>query len=147
MTVTRQIISDLWPLYESGEASPDTRALVESFLASDPAFARTLRDSADVTLKAAATPPLPADHEVVALDRTRRRLWGLGWRLRLAMLFSGLALGRIVSDTTFDVSPRAFLILTAIASVFWIAFIVDLLRRRASILIVARKPPSAPAAG
>jgi len=147
MTVTRHVISDLWPLYESGEASPDTRALVDAFLATDPAFARTLRDSADVTLKAAATPPLPADHEIAALDKTRRRLWGLGWRLRLAMLFSGLALGRIVADTTFDVSPRAFLILTAIASVFWIAFVVDLHRRRAGILIVTRKPPAGPAAG
>jgi anti-sigma factor RsiW len=36
--LTRDVISDLWPLYVTGEASPDTRRLVEEFLASDPTF-------------------------------------------------------------------------------------------------------------
>lgn len=43
MTVTRDVVSDLWPLYASGEASADTRTLVEGFLAGDPAFAAALR--------------------------------------------------------------------------------------------------------
>ena len=51
MSVTRHVISDLWPLYESGEASPETQALVDAFLAQDPAFAKTLRESADIDLR------------------------------------------------------------------------------------------------
>ena len=45
MHVTRDVVSDLWPLYASGEASADTRALVDAFLAGDPAFAQSLRES------------------------------------------------------------------------------------------------------
>ena len=31
--ITRDVITDLWPLYESGEASRDTRTIVDEFLA------------------------------------------------------------------------------------------------------------------
>ena len=43
MNVTRDVITDLWPVYASGEASPDTRALVEAFLQGDPEFARLIQ--------------------------------------------------------------------------------------------------------
>jgi len=43
MKVTRDVITDLWAVYESGEASADTRALVEEFLREDPEHARKLR--------------------------------------------------------------------------------------------------------
>ncbi len=46
------------------------------------------------------------------------------WFLFLAMLFSALAFGRIVSGTSWDVSPRRFIITAAIALAFWIAFFV-----------------------
>jgi hypothetical protein len=51
-------------------------------------------------------------------------------------LFSSMAFGRIVSDTSFDVSPRPFIIVASIALAFWIAFFVSLLRMRGRILIV-----------
>ena len=40
MKITRDVVSDLWPLYSSGEASADTRVLVDEFLRDDPEFAR-----------------------------------------------------------------------------------------------------------
>ena len=52
------------------------------------------------------------------------------------MLFSALAFGRIVSDTSWSVSPRNFIVMASIAGVFWIAFFVSLIRMRARILIV-----------
>ena len=52
------------------------------------------------------------------------------------MLFSALAFGRIVSDTSWDVSPRNFIVTAAIATCFWIAFFVTLWRMRARIMIV-----------
>jgi len=35
MNVTREVILDLLPVYLAGEASPDTRALIEEFVEQD----------------------------------------------------------------------------------------------------------------
>ena len=43
--VTRDVVSDLWALYRTGDASADSRALVDAFLAQDTAFAETLKES------------------------------------------------------------------------------------------------------
>jgi hypothetical protein len=136
MDVSSAVISDLWPVYASGDASPDSRALVDAFLADDPAFARTLHESAGLTLGVTKAPALSPDLELKTLALTKRRLRGYLWLLQLAMLFSVLAFGRIVSDTSWDVSPKNFIITASIAAVFWIAFFVSLIRIRARVLIV-----------
>ncbi len=133
MTVTRDVILDLWPTYIAGDASADTRALVDEFLRGDPEFARHLRDEPVVPVAVSSLQP---DHELETLHRVRLRLHGYPWLLMFAMIFSGLAFGRIVSDTSWDVSPRNFIIHAAIAAAFWIAYIVSLWRMRARILIV-----------
>ena len=43
--VTRNVVSDLWPLCQSGDASADSRALVDAYLADDAGFASVLRES------------------------------------------------------------------------------------------------------
>ena len=131
MKISRDVVVDLWPLYESGEASADTRALVDEFLEGDPAFARNLREDASAKLLAAAPVAREADHEVQALAATRRRLVKKDWPIFFAMLFSMMAFGRIVSDTSFDVSPRPFIVTAAIALVFWVWFFVNLARKYA----------------
>ena len=136
--VTREIISDLWPLYLSGDASPDTRRLVDEFLEGDPDFERSLREVASDPLEGYAPPSLPPDHQLKTLDRVKRRLWGYPMLLQLAILFSCFAFGRIVSDTSWDVSPRNFIITAAIAVVLWIAFFVTLLRERRAFLVQLR---------
>jgi len=70
-------------------------------------------------------------HQAIAVA-----LRGFPWLLQLAILFSASAFGRIVSDTSWDVSPRNFIITAGIAVCFWIAFFVTLWRMRARILIV-----------
>jgi anti-sigma factor RsiW len=40
MKVTREVIYDLLPAYFAGDASDDTRALIEAYFATDPEFAR-----------------------------------------------------------------------------------------------------------
>jgi len=129
MKITRDVVVDLWPLYESGEASADTRALVEEFLKGDPAFARNLREDSSAKLLAAAPVAREPDHEVKALAATRKRLVKKDWPLFFAMLFSMMAFGRIVSDTSFDVSPWKFIVTAAIALVFWVWFLVNLARK------------------
>ena len=128
--ITREVISDLWPLYVSGDVSPATRHLVDEFLAGDPEFAQGLRDAAGDPLAGIAAPVLPPDHELKTLDRVKRHLRGYRGLLQLAMVFSMLAFGRIISDTSWDVSPRNFIVTSAIAVAFWIAFFVTLYRGR-----------------
>ena len=138
MNLTRPVILDLWPIYLAGEASPETRALVEEFLARDPALARSLRDPRDPLATAAEPPALEADHELRTLKRLKRRLYGYPWLLQLALIFSCFAFGRIVADTSWDVSPRNFVITAAIAASFWLAWLVSLYRARRSLVIRLR---------
>ncbi|HEY7568821.1 MAG TPA: hypothetical protein VH762_14685 [Gemmatimonadaceae bacterium] len=136
MSITRPVVVDLWPVYVSGEASAETRALVEEYLRTDPEFSRQLRDN---PLDRIAPPPLPPDVETNAFARARRQLHGFPWLLQLAVLFSALAFGRIVSDTSWDVSPLNFIITAAIAMCLWIAFFVTLWLMRARIMIVPNR--------
>jgi hypothetical protein len=136
--VTRDVIADLYPLYVSGDVSQDTRRLIEAFLSQDPEFARALRESGGDSLAAYAPPPLSPDHELKTLARLKRRLSGPYWLLQLAMIFSGLAFGRIVADTSWDVSPRNFIVTAIIAASFWVAFFVRLFRGRRTVLVRLR---------
>jgi hypothetical protein len=122
MKVTREVIVDLWPLYAAREASADTRALVEEFLKQDADLAQVLQEDGKIPLGRAAVPPLSPNVEARALARTKRVLHRFDWLLFFAIMFSCFAFGRIVSDTSWDVSPRNFIITAAIAACFWIAF-------------------------
>ena len=128
MNVTRDVITDLWPLYAAGEASADTRALVEQFLQQDPEFARHFQEHGVDSMLQDPPPSLPPDQEAQALRKTKRRLHGWDllsfWLFNMAMLFSCLAFGRIISDTSWDVSPRNFIITASIAGAFWVAVLV-----------------------
>ena len=67
MKITKDVIADLLPLYEAGEASADTRALVEAFLKVDPSLLS--ERSVDSSLKAEAAPAVERDRRQ-ALART-----------------------------------------------------------------------------
>ena len=73
MKVTRDVIVDLWPAYESGTASADTRALVDLFLAGDPELAGRLREG-EGPMRELLFPEsvlLSPDVEKAAFDRMR----------------------------------------------------------------------------
>lgn len=73
--MTRNVISDLWPLCQSGEASEDTRQLIEEFLRVNPDFARLIHASPDEAVKGDALPPLRREKELEVLLRTKRLVW------------------------------------------------------------------------
>jgi hypothetical protein len=52
------------------------------------------------------------------------------WMLLLAMIFTVQAFGRIIADTSWDVSPRSFIATACVAGLFWIGFIIAILRCR-----------------
>jgi hypothetical protein len=130
MKVTREVINDLWPVYASGEASTDTRTLIEAFLKQDPEFTQLLQGRGEEALLRPNPPRLPPDREAQALKRTKRLLHGWDWLLFMALMFSCFAFGRIVADTSWDVSPVNFIIMATIAGAFWIAFFTRLISVR-----------------
>jgi len=122
MNVTREVITDLWTIYAAGEASTDSVALVEEFLAKDHELAAALKDNAADQLAASRVSRLSPSIEARALSRTKRLLHPFNWLFFFAVLFSCFAFGRIISDTSWDVSPRNFILTAAIALCFWVAF-------------------------
>lgn len=64
-------MTDLLPLYFAGEASEDTRTLVEQFFKEDPEFARLARTNPDHLLPSDAPIALHKDHEMKTLEKTR----------------------------------------------------------------------------
>ena len=88
--ITRDVVSDLWPLYRSGEASGDSKALVDEFLAADSDFASTLHKSGEL---GSAMPPfrLSPEAERRLLDDARSRA-----RNKLMVIGVGIGLTAIV---------------------------------------------------
>jgi anti-sigma factor RsiW len=90
MNITRHVVADLLPAYLSGEASADTRALVEELAARDPDVA-TLVGSAraertDIMDHGHIALPPNLEREIVA--RTRAVLRRRSWTLALALFFT-----------------------------------------------------------
>src|SRR6516164_1966360 len=133
MNITREVIKDLWTVYATGEVSADTRALVDEFLKHDPELGQILRAQNEEGLLRQEIPKLSPDREARALRKTKRLLHGWDWLLFFAMIFSGFAFGRIISDTSWDVSPVNFIVMASIAGAFWIAFFTRLVWVRKSV--------------
>ena len=134
MNVTRDIITDLWPVYESGEASEDTRRLVEQFLDNDKEFARLIHELPDESIQMGMLPPLKREREVETLRMTKRLL-----RVRDSLFWIAVFL-TFTPLTVYDASwgsgwvvrdhPVLALALVAAAAAAWSFYVV--LRRRLS---------------
>ena len=92
MSVPREVILDLLPVYLSGDASPASRALVENYLKQDPELAQRMRLQWTESLKRAAPPGLPPGLELKSLKRTRTLLWVQKWLLGFALFFAACGL-------------------------------------------------------
>jgi hypothetical protein len=94
LDVTRDVVNDLWPLYEAKEASPDSRALVEAYLAEDAAFVSLLRGGGP--RRAVPELRLSADAERQLLDdarvRAQARLKLVGGSIVLAWFLAAAAI-------------------------------------------------------
>ena len=91
MNVSESVIRDLYVLVQAGEASADTRALVDAWLAGHPALAEELRRSESWTLPAVAA-SRPPNAERDALRRTKALLARRSWSMGMGFLFTGLPL-------------------------------------------------------
>jgi hypothetical protein len=91
MNVTREVILDLLPVYLSGEASPDTRSLVEQYLKQDPELAQRIRLQGSDNLAKTAPSALPPDLELQSFRRTRRLLGWQKWLFGFAIFFTAMS--------------------------------------------------------
>jgi len=141
MNVTRQVVTDLLPIYLSGEASEDTKTLVEDYFRQDPDFERIARSAGTPLETLRATAPIAAsperkkrDLESVFLGLRRRKwLFGVSLFLTLTPLSFDFNHGRIVSlmrpqalwHAAFDWS---------LAAVFWFLYFTRMPLRTASLV-------------
>ena len=96
MSIPKEVILDLLPIYLAGEASPATRAWLEEYLAQDTELADRVRRQRTEGFNQ-ALPPLPPELELRAVRRTRRMMTLLRWLFGLGMAFSAIALALEVS--------------------------------------------------
>lgn len=130
MTVTRDVILDLLPLYLADEASEDTRALVEAHLQADAKLAQLVEQAQQNdlldNLKNEISIPLTKEHEMKTFQKTKRLTFQYNLFLAFAIstsllliAFRGDSEGNIRwlwQDS--DIGYAIFVV----AAVFWIAF-------------------------
>jgi hypothetical protein len=96
MTVPRDVILDLLPLYLADEASPATRELVENYLKQDPALAQRVREQrGGLVLPETAGPP--PELELRSLRRTRRMLTWQRWMFGLGLSATILSFSVVIN--------------------------------------------------
>ncbi len=125
MSITRAVVEDLLPVYLTGEASEDTRRLVEEYLAAHPDLADTVRAAREVRVPLVSP---PADLEHRALARTRALLGRRNFLLGLGFLFTYLPLGLWFEKGTvtlliFRDQPALAAVSLVVALITWIAFL------------------------
>jgi anti-sigma factor RsiW len=124
-TITRDVITDLLPVYLSGEASSETKVLVEAFIKNHPEFAQFVKQESRAAFTGRAASAAP-DREMVALRRAKRRIQKKTWHLVLAIFFTFSTFAFSIEPTgirwTWEVSPLLTLGLGAVAALFWIAY-------------------------
>ena len=85
MKITREVITDLLPVYLSGEASADTKALVDAFLKDDPEFAKLIGGNGAVLPEGQIN--LSKDMEMETLTKTQKLLIQRSTYLAFTILF------------------------------------------------------------
>ena len=83
MKITRDVITDLLPIYLAGEASQDTRDLVETFLKGDPDFAKLVEEQET---------PLPESQIRISKETEMQTLTATRTLLRKRSILLGIAI-------------------------------------------------------
>jgi hypothetical protein len=145
MKVTRDVVIDLLPLYAAGEASADTRILVEEFLKLDPELERRAREGQlePVVGGQLVGATLSPDIELRSLRRTHTLLrWQrltYAWALTLSCLSLSTAIsfegGGLHVRLLLLEYPSVFVPGIVLALTCWANYV--LLRRRANVKRVA----------
>lgn len=109
MKVTRDVIYDLLPGYFAGDASPDTRALVDEFLRDDPEFAHMMQRFRTVFKESGFKESGPVDGAVTREQQTFDRARALlNKRSELRGIMAAFALAAMFVAGVFYFAGRPF---------------------------------------
>jgi hypothetical protein len=141
MNVTQEVITDLLPIYLSGEASSDTKTLVENYFREHPEFERIARSAGTPleTLRAAAPIGAASEKERHDLEsvlcglRRRKWLFGLSLFLTLTPLSFYFTAGHLTSLMGPDFLWQAAF-QWSMAALFWFLYFARLRWRTASLV-------------
>ena len=127
MTITKDIIADLFPLYLEKECSSDTKALVEEYFQQNPQDAQDLHRIATTSLPGGAPAAKNLD-ETRSLREARRVVRRRSWVLGFAIFFSLAPFSVLhTEERTYWLlreAPGTALIYGALALACWIAWMV-----------------------
>lgn len=103
-SVTRSVILDLLPLSLAGEASDDSRTLIEEYFRLHPEEARELKELAarSEALLATPPPPPPPSLEAATLKRTRQYSQWRSQLLVFAIVYSLVPVYLLFKSGSFD---------------------------------------------
>jgi hypothetical protein len=141
MNVTRDVITDLLPVYFSGEASEDTKQLVENYFRENPDFERIARRAAMPLEQLPRTAPVRAEAEREKSDLEwarkeffrRRMLFGMALFFTCAPLITVYRNGR-VDWTAFLNGPVSPALLWCVAGLQWFQYFARLSRRTTAMI-------------
>ena len=119
MKVTRGVLLDLLPLYLAGEASEETRALVEQEMANDPELGRIATLMKRTRLPEAPRRAAP-DPEMRAFTRTKQLMFQQNLFLMLAIAFT--VLFAVSMGFLIDSYPGAGAVSFLLSVVFWVVY-------------------------
>jgi hypothetical protein len=141
MNITREVVADLLPIYFSGEASSDTKSLVEEYFRDHPDFERMARSAGTPVETLRTAPPVAAGSEQekrdlesvrCGLDR-RKWLFGVSLFLTLSQLSFYFTHGHLVSLLAGDALWEAAFD-WSMAALFWFLYFAQPRRRAASLV-------------
>ena len=128
MKITRDVISDLLPAYVSGDATADTRALVDEMSLQDPEIARLIesarQERSDPMLQNPVSLPPNLERETVKRTRAllRRRSWTLGLAIWLTFLPLTMVYTGHIDFLMFRDQPGSRLLWIA-AAFLWVEYV------------------------
>jgi hypothetical protein len=143
MKVTREVMKDLLPLYFSGEASADTRTLVEEYFRENPEFEREARGSARSLemLQTTVTVAPEAKKEKRDLESVHKAAWRHKVSFGLALFFTLVPLAFVYNKGHFvwimvRNAPWDAGVYWLTAALFWLLYFIRP-RHRTGLLMTA----------
>ncbi len=136
MNISKDIITDLLPIYYSGECSQDTKSLVEEYLRGNPDFERQARNLSQNPLPEHIPQRLGKNDEIRSLAKAKRSLRLRGSVMALAIFFSlaPFSVFHVDGKTHWLLleSPLSACLYGGVGVCLWVAYFV--MRRKTKIL-------------
>lgn len=131
MNISRDVVKDLIAVYLAGDASADTRTLVESYLKTDPELAKDVEAAGGATLGLPPTRTPTAEKQT--LEATQQQIKARTSTLAVALIFTVLPLtfafhGKTITFLLIRDAPVIGIAWWVTAAIMWIWHVM--IRRR-----------------